>query len=199
MTDFAVTSDGEKIASPRHLARKARNLARYQRRLARCRNGSANRAGAAAKVARAHRKVRDARRDFPHRAIIRLVRGNDVIVIGTRTSPAWSDNRRLARAISDCGWGSFRRQLAYKCQRYGRDLVRDWPVVPVDQRGEEHPGRWSSGDGLRSWRQTFRDLRGAVGRGTGTLAGDGRNPRPSGQRVVNSVINLPILMVSPSP
>ena len=33
--DFAVTSDGERIANPRHLERKARNLARYQRRLAR--------------------------------------------------------------------------------------------------------------------------------------------------------------------
>ena len=32
-------------------------------------------------------------------------------------------NRKLARAISDCGWGEFRRQLAYKCQRYGRELV----------------------------------------------------------------------------
>ena len=35
--DFAVTSDGERIANPRHLERKARNLARYQRRMARCR------------------------------------------------------------------------------------------------------------------------------------------------------------------
>ena len=105
VTDFAVTSDGEKIASPRHLARKARNLARYQRRLARCRNGSANRAGAAAKVARAHRKVRDARRDFPHRASTRLVRGNDVIVIGDLNVSGMVRNRRLARAISDCGWG----------------------------------------------------------------------------------------------
>ena len=43
--DFAVTSDGEKIANPRHLDRKARNLARYQRRLARRQKGSANRAG----------------------------------------------------------------------------------------------------------------------------------------------------------
>ena len=84
VTDFAVTSDGEKIASPRHLARKARNLARYQRRLARCRNGSANRARAKVKVARAHRKVRDARRDFPHRASTRLDRENDVIVIEDR-------------------------------------------------------------------------------------------------------------------
>ena len=53
VTDFAVTSDGQQIANPRHLARKARNLARYQRRMARCRKGSANRVKAAAKVARA--------------------------------------------------------------------------------------------------------------------------------------------------
>jgi putative transposase len=79
--DFAVTSDGERIANPRHLERKARNLARYQRRMARCRKGSANRAKAAAKVARAHRKVRNARQDFLHRTSTRLVRQNDVIVI----------------------------------------------------------------------------------------------------------------------
>jgi len=32
-------------------------------------------------------------------------------------------NRKLAKAISDCGWGEFRRQLALKCERAGRDLI----------------------------------------------------------------------------
>ncbi len=109
VTDFAVTSDGEKIANPGHLARKARNLARYQRRLARCRKGSANRAKAAAKVARAHRKVRHARRDYLHRASTCLVRENDVIVIEDLNVSGMVRNRHLARAISDCGWGEFRR------------------------------------------------------------------------------------------
>jgi transposase len=36
VTDFAVTSAGQRTANPRHLESKARNLARYQRRLARC-------------------------------------------------------------------------------------------------------------------------------------------------------------------
>ena len=72
--DFAVTSDGERIANPRHLERRARRLARYQRRMARCQKDSANCRKAAAKVARAHRKVRNARSDFLHRASTRLVR-----------------------------------------------------------------------------------------------------------------------------
>ncbi len=121
--DFAVTSDGDRIANPRHLERKARNLARYQRRMARCRKGSANWAKARVKVARAHRKVRDARRDFLHRASTRLVRENDVIVIEDLAVKNMIRNRSLARAISDCGWAEFRRQLEYKCQRYGRQLA----------------------------------------------------------------------------
>ena len=186
VTDLAVTSDGEKIANPRYLARKARNLARYQRRLARCRKGSANRAKAKAKVARAHRKVRNARSDFLHRASTRLVRSADMIVIEDLNVSGMVRNRRLARAISDCGWGEFRRQLAYKCERACRRPDRDRPLVPVvqdllgmrapargaepghaavdvpvlrrparpgPQRRDEHPGRWSSGDCLRSWRR----------------------------------------------
>ena len=123
VTDFAVTSDGQQIVNPRHLERKARNLARYQRRMARCRKGSANRVKAAAKVARAYRKVRHARRDFLHRISTRLVRQNDVIVIEDLNVSGMVKNRRLAGAISDCGWGEFRRQLEYKCERYRRQLV----------------------------------------------------------------------------
>jgi putative transposase len=123
VTDFITTSDGNKIANPRHLERKARRLARYQRRLARCQKGSANRAKAAAKVARAHRKVRHARRDFLHRASTSLVRQHDVIAIEDLAVQNMVRNRHLSRAISDCGWGEFRRQLDYKCERYGRRLV----------------------------------------------------------------------------
>ena len=123
VTDFAVTSDGERTPNPRCLERRALRLARYQRRLARCRKGSANRAKASAKVARAYRKVRNARADFLHRASTRLIRHNDVIVIEDLAVANMVKNRRLARAISGCGWGEFRRQLEYKCQLYGRHLI----------------------------------------------------------------------------
>jgi putative transposase len=121
--DFAVTSDEKRIANPRCLERKARNLVRYQRRMARCQIGSKNMGKAAAKVARAHRKVRNARHAFLHRVSTGLVRGADTIVIEDLNISGMVRNRRLSRAISDCGWGEFRRQLEYKCERYGRDLI----------------------------------------------------------------------------
>ena len=121
--DFAVTSGGEKIANPRTLARRARALARYQRRLARCQRGSANRAKARAKVARAHRKVRASRADFLHRTATALVRDHDVIVVEDLAVKNMVRNRSLAKAISDCGWGTFRRMLAYKTARAGRRLI----------------------------------------------------------------------------
>jgi putative transposase len=121
--DFAVTSDGEKIPNPRGLARRERNLTRYQRRLARCQKGSANRAKARAKVARAHRKARASRQDFLHRASTRLVRDHDVIVIEDLNVAGMVRNRPLAKAISDCGWGTFRRMIEYKAARAGRHLI----------------------------------------------------------------------------
>jgi len=63
------------------------------------------------------------RADFLHRASTRLVRQNALIVIEDLAVKNMVRNRPLARAISDCGWGEFRRQLEYKCQRYGRQLV----------------------------------------------------------------------------
>jgi putative transposase len=120
---FAVTSDGQRIANPRHLERKAANLARYQRRMARKQRGSANRRKARTKVARACRKVRHARQDFLHRASARLVRDHDLIAIEDLNVTGMVRNKRLARAISDCGWGEFRRELEYKAARAGRLLV----------------------------------------------------------------------------
>jgi putative transposase len=91
--------------------------------MARKGEGSSNRRKAALKVARAHRKVRAARGDFLHRLSTRLVRTYDLLVVEDLTVTNMVRNRRLARAISDSGWGAFRAMLACKAERAGRRLV----------------------------------------------------------------------------
>jgi IS605 OrfB family transposase len=105
---------------PRFKSRRGKQSAHYTRTAFTMRSGELR---LAKTTARAHRKVRCARRDFLHKASTGLVRVADVIVIEDLAVKNMVRNRRLARAICDCGWGEFRRQLEYKCARYGRRLV----------------------------------------------------------------------------
>lgn len=120
------TTDGQRIdvANPKHLARKLRKLARLEREKSRRQKGSNNRSKTRRKVAIAHNQVARARRDYHHKQALALVRDNQVIHVEDLNIAGMVKNRRLARAISDAGWGQFVGIIAEKADRYGRTVHR---------------------------------------------------------------------------
>ncbi|MFC5724316.1 RNA-guided endonuclease InsQ/TnpB family protein [Streptomyces gamaensis] len=120
---FAVVknSDGtkEEIHAPKPLKAAQRALKRANRKLARSAEGSRNRAKARWRVGRLHLRVADRRRDFLHQTTTRLTRTKSAIAVETLHVKGMVKNRRLARAVSDAGFGEFVRQLDYKADWYG--------------------------------------------------------------------------------
>ena len=127
-------SDGARtdVANPKHQGRKLRKLRRLEREKSRRQKGSINRDKARRKVAVAHNQVARARRDFHHKQALSLVRENQVIHVEDLNIVGMVKNRRLARAISDAGWGQFVRIIGEKADRYGRTL-HGIAMVGVDQ------------------------------------------------------------------
>ena len=123
LATIATTDDRRHdVANPKHLGRKQRKLRRLEREKSRRQKGSGNRDKTRRKVAIAHGKVARARRDYHHKQALALVRENQVIHVENLNIVGMVKNRRLARAISDAGWGQFVRIIGEKADRYGRTL-----------------------------------------------------------------------------
>ncbi len=128
------TSDGEKIANPKHFNRLYQKLSVAQRELSRKTKGSNNQEKSRLKVAKVHAQIKDARTDFLHKLTTELVRSNGLIAIEDLAVRNMVKNHKLARSISDAACGELFRQLEYKCEWYGRKLVSIDRFFPSSKR-----------------------------------------------------------------
>jgi len=134
VTSLVALSDGEKIANPKGFNAKRRKLKKAQKALSRKQKGSNNRHKARLKVAKVHQEIADARKDFIHKLTIRLVRENQTIAVEDLAAKNMVKNRKLALSITDASWGELVRQLEYKCDWYGRTLVKIDRWFPSSKR-----------------------------------------------------------------
>nr|NKQ94583.1 IS200/IS605 family element transposase accessory protein TnpB [Escherichia coli] len=121
-------------ANPRHFKRLRSKLKRVQKSLSRKQKGSNNRQKQRQKVAQVHARITDSRKDFLHKLTTQLVNENQTIVVEDLAIKNMVKNHKLALHISDASWGELVRQLAYKCEWYGRELIKINRWVPSSKR-----------------------------------------------------------------
>jgi putative transposase len=122
--EFAVTSDNRRYENHRYTNKYARKLKKAQQHLSRKKKGSRGSENQRLKVARLHEKISNCRRDTLHKVSMELVRDYDIICIETLNVSGMLKNRKLAKHIADASWYTFTEFLRYKCDWYGKELVK---------------------------------------------------------------------------
>ena len=122
--DFAITSNGEKVANPRCLKKSLERLKCLQRRASRKKKGSSNRKKANFRVAKVHNKITNQRSDFLHKLSTKLIRENQTICLEDLNVSGMMKNHCLAQAISDVSWSKFVNMLKYKAEWYGKNIIQ---------------------------------------------------------------------------
>jgi len=138
LSTFAATSDGILVAPLKALAKQQVRLKRYQRSVSRKMKGSANRKKAVAKLGNLHRRIAHQRSDWLHKLTTGLANAHPVIALedlriknmsasaaGTVEAPGKNVAAKagLNRGILDAAWGEFTRQLNYKVQWRGGQVI----------------------------------------------------------------------------
>ena len=123
LTHLAITSEGSKYSNPKHFVKHERNLKRKQQKLSRKQKGSKSRQKARLKVAKVHAKISRCREDFLHKLSRKIVNENQVIAVEDLAVKNLVRNHKLAKAISDCGWGMFCTMLKYKAEKDGKTYL----------------------------------------------------------------------------
>jgi putative transposase len=108
----------------------AKSYRRFEKKLSRLQwlnrhklKGSNNWKKAQIRIARLHRKIANIRLCTLHKLTSYLAKNHGRIGIEDLNVSGLIANPKLAKAIADMGFYEFRRQLEYKCELYGSELV----------------------------------------------------------------------------
>ncbi len=120
---LATLSTEEAIEGPKAHKALLKRLQRLSRSLSRKKKGSNNRSKAKEKLARLHTRIGNIRKDALHKLTSDLTSRFHTIGIENLNVKGMMANRHLARAVGDMGFYEFKRQVQYKANMRGCQVV----------------------------------------------------------------------------
>jgi putative transposase len=125
ITDLMITSDGHKIANPKHQIAKATRLIKTrQQQLAKKQKGSKNYERKRVQLAKLHETITNIKRNYYHNLSNWLVSNYDAIYMEDLNVSGMLKNRKLSRAIQEASWSQLVTMIEYKCGWYGKTFYR---------------------------------------------------------------------------
>ncbi|GEM87960.1 RNA-guided endonuclease InsQ/TnpB family protein [Meiothermus granaticius] len=122
LKDFAVLSDGTRIAPPKFYRAGECRLKKASKALSRKQKGSKNCEKARRRLSRVHAKVRNQRQDWLHKLTTNLVTRYDGLCIEDLSLKGMA-RTKLSRSVMDAALGEFRRQVEYKTVWHRKHLA----------------------------------------------------------------------------
>jgi putative transposase len=123
IANMATVSDGKIFENPKALRSNLEKIIQLQRIVSRRIKGSANRRKAVQKLATVHLRVANIRKDSIHKVTSQLTKTKSIIVLENLNVSGMIRNHHLAQAISDVSFSEFKRQIIYKSQWYGCEVI----------------------------------------------------------------------------
>lgn len=120
---LAVLSNHKRFEALQPLKKSLSKLRRLQRKLARSQKGSKNRIKLVLEIGELHRKIFNYRQNALHQLTNYLTTHFSRIVIEDLNVSGMLKNGKLARCIADVGFYEFRRQLLYKAEQRGCEVI----------------------------------------------------------------------------
>ena len=119
---LATLSNKKIFVGPKAYTCRMRKLRKLNKKFSRTKKLSKNRKKAAQALATLHYRISCIRKDSIHKLTSHLSKDYRIISIEDLNVSGMIKNHNLARAISDMGFGEFRRQMEYKTAWYGSTL-----------------------------------------------------------------------------
>ena len=130
---FLNLSNGKRIDSPEYFKQSLVKLRFEQKKLSKKQNGSKNKEKQRVKVARVHQHIANQRQDFLHKLTTGLVKESQFDCFCLEDLNLKGMKKIWGRKVSDLSYYAFQCMLNYKCQKYGKKMIKIGRFEPSSQ------------------------------------------------------------------